>query len=65
MTIFLVALLITSTCTIGMGQGLKHLIDEGLVAQSLDYLNGAILICCGLAVVMALATYTRFYMILG
>ena len=46
-----------------MGQGLKHLIDEGLVAQSLDYLNGAILICCGLAVVMALATYTRFYMI--
>ena len=63
MTIFLVALLITSTCTIGMGQGLKHLIDEGLVAQSLDYLNGAILICCGLAVVMALATYTRFYMI--
>ena len=63
MTIFLIALLITSTCTIGMGQGLKHLIDEGLVAQSLDYLNGAILICCGLAVVMALATYTRFYMI--
>ena len=63
MTIFLVALLITSTCTIGMGQGLKHLIDEGLVAQSLDYLNGAILICCGLAVVMAVATYTRFYMI--
>ena len=48
---------------IGMGQGLKHLIDEGLVAQSLDYLNGAILICCGLAVLMALATYTRFYMI--
>ena len=46
-----------------MGQGLKHLIDEGLVAQSLDYLNGAILICCGLAVLMALATYTRFYMI--
>jgi ATP-binding cassette subfamily B protein len=63
MIIFLIALLITSTCTIGMGQGLKHLIDEGLVAQSLDYLNGAILICCGLAVVMALATYTRFYMI--
>ena len=63
MTIFLIALLITSTCTIGMGQGLKHLIDEGLVAQSLDYLNGAILICCGLAVLMALATYTRFYMI--
>jgi ATP-binding cassette subfamily B protein len=63
MTIFLVALLITSTCTIGMGQGLKHLIDEGLVAQSLDYLNGAILICCGLAVLMAVATYTRFYMI--
>ena len=63
MTIFLFALLITSTCTIGMGQGLKYLIDEGLVAQSLDYLNGAILICSGLAVVMALATYTRFYMI--
>ncbi len=63
LAIFLVALLITSTCTIGMGQGLKHLIDEGLVAQSLDYLNGAILICCGLAVLMALATYTRFYMI--
>ena len=63
MIIFLIALLITSTCTIGMGQGLKHLIDEGLVAQSLDYLNGAILICCGLAVLMAVATYTRFYMI--
>ena len=63
MIIFLIALLITSTCTIGMGQGLKHLIDEGLVAQSLDYLNGAILVCCGLAVLMAVATYTRFYMI--
>ena len=62
-TIFLAALLVTSACTIGMGQGLKHLIDEGLVAQSLDYLTGAIGVCCGLAVVMALATYTRFYMI--
>ena len=62
-TIFLAALLVTSACTIGMGQGLKHLIDEGLVAQSLDYLTGAIGVCCGLAVVMAIATYTRFYMI--
>ena len=61
--IFLAALLITSACTIGMGQGLKYLIDKGLVAQSLDYLTSAIGVCCGLAIVMALATYTRFFMI--
>ncbi len=61
--IFLTALLITSAGTLALGQGLKFVIDEGMVAQSFDYLYSAVVFFCVLAVVMAVGTYIRFFMI--
>ena len=61
--IFLLALLVTTGATLALGQGLKMIVDQGLSAQSKGYLLGVISFTGTLAVVLALGTCVRFYMI--
>lgn len=61
--IFLIALLVTAVITLSIGQGLRLVIDEGFVGQSLDRLGVAVAFIMGAAVVMAIGTFVRFYLI--
>ena len=61
--IFLVALLMTAAITLSIGQGLRFVIDRGFVGQSLNGLNFAVTFIMGAAVLMAVGTYVRFYLI--
>lgn len=58
-----IALVFTAAITLSIGQGVRLLIDEGFVAQSSDALANAVVIIIGLAFLMALGTYTRFYLV--
>ena len=60
---FLIALLVTSAATLLVGQGLKMVIDQGLINQSRSYLGDSIIFLSVIALILAVATYTRFYMI--
>ena len=57
------ALIFTAGVTLAMGQGVKVLIDDGFVAGSLDQLNKAAIFIVGIAILMAVGTYTRFYLV--
>lgn len=57
------ALLFTAGITLAMGQGIKVLIDEGFVAGSIQQLNQAALFIVVIAVLMAIGTYARFYLV--
>ncbi len=57
------ALIFTAAVTLAMGQGVKILIDDGFVAGSVDQLNKAALFIIAVAVLMAIGTYTRFYLV--
>lgn len=57
----LVALLFTATITLSIGQGVRLLIDEGIATASADKLAHYVYIFLGLAVALALGTFTRFY----
>jgi ATP-binding cassette subfamily B protein len=46
-----------------MGQGIKILIDDGFVAGSIEQLNQAALFIVIIAVLMAIGTYARFYLV--
>ncbi len=60
---FLIALSITSAATLLIGQGLKMVIDQGLINQSKSYLGDSIIFLSVIALILAVATYIRFYMI--
>ena len=57
------ALIFTAGVTLAMGQGVKVLIDDGFVAGSVEKLNGAALFIIGIAALMAIGTYARFYLV--
>ena len=57
------ALIFTAGVTLAMGQGVKILIDDGFVAGSVDQLNKAALFIVAIAILMAIGTYTRFYLV--
>ncbi|WP_119393237.1 ABC transporter transmembrane domain-containing protein [Salinibius halmophilus] len=57
----LAALLVTTAINASIGQGLRVVIDQGLIAQSLEVLNQALIIMVAVVVVLAVATYLRFY----
>ncbi|MFC4878518.1 ABC transporter transmembrane domain-containing protein [Microbulbifer halophilus] len=58
-----VALVFTAGITLSIGQGVRLLVDRGLVASSSEALSSAVLIIVGLALLMALGTYARFYLV--
>ena len=57
------ALIFTAGVTLAMGQGVKVLIDDGFVAGSVENLNSAALFIIGIAALMAVGTYARFYLV--
>jgi ATP-binding cassette subfamily B protein len=63
LTIFFIALIVTSSATLSMGLGLKFLIDRGLGARDPALLNQGLAIVLTIVVVIAIGTYVRFYYI--
>lgn len=60
----LVSLCITSASVLSIGWAIKYLIDEGFRHNSATGVNHALLVLLSLAVVLALATFARFYLIM-
>ena len=58
-----VALIFTAGVTLSMGQGVRLLIDDGFIAGSAEQLNNAALLIIVIALLMALGTYIRFYLV--
>ncbi len=58
-----VALTTTVLATLALGQGLKFLIDAGFSQSNPEGLDQALLLLMGVAVFMAIGTFTRFYMV--
>lgn len=57
------ALIFTAAVTLSMGQGVRILIDDGFVAGSSQQLNNAALLIIGIAILMSIGTYVRFYLV--
>ena len=58
-----IALSITAAATLGLGQGLKGLIDSGFSGGDSTTLNQALLLLVGLSVIIAFGTFARFYLV--
>ena len=58
-----VALTVAAAAVLAIGQGLRFVIDRGFVAGSAAELNRALGLLGVVIVVMAAATYTRFYVV--
>ncbi|WP_049631190.1 ABC transporter transmembrane domain-containing protein [Cellvibrio sp. pealriver] len=58
-----IALLVAAVSVLLIGQGLRQVIDKGFVAGSAQWLNYALLGTLVVILVMAVATYARFYLV--
>ena len=56
-----VALIVAAACVLVLGQGLRRVIDGGFASGDAALLDSALIALLGVIVVLALATYTRFY----
>ena len=59
----LVALVISSSAVLGMGSALRYLVDEGLSKGDAHLLDMAFVLLLGVTLVLALATFTRFFLV--
>lgn len=59
----LVALTVAAGTVLGLGQGLRVLVDQGFAAGNAALLDRALLVLLGVIVLMAAATYGRFYLV--
>lgn len=57
----LIALVLASLAMLGVGQGLRAVIDRGFAASDPAWLDRALLVMFGIITLLAAATYTRFY----
>ena len=57
------ALVVTGLSVLGLGQGLKGLIDGGFADGDARALDSALYLLLGLSVIMAVGTYARFYFV--
>lgn len=57
------ALIFTSSSVLGMGAGLRYLVDEGLGKGNVHLLDNAFFILIGVTVALALASYARFFLV--
>ncbi len=60
----LIALMIASACVLALGQGLRMVIDQGFGARNPMLLNWALIGVFVIAVILAAATFTRFYLMM-
>ena len=58
----LVALLATAGVNLSLGQGVKFVIDHGFIAGSQAQLQQAVLVLIGLISLLAVGTFSRFYL---
>jgi len=58
----LLALLVTAAVSLSLGQGVKFVIDSGFIAGSVEQLKLAILMLIGLISLLAVGTFSRFYL---
>ena len=63
--IALIALLIAASCVLALGQGLRYVIDAGFGTRDPHLLNLALAGVVSIAVLLAAATYTRFYLMMS
>jgi ATP-binding cassette, subfamily B, bacterial len=61
--IAMVALVVAAGCVLVLGQGLRRVIDRGFASGDAALLNSALVALLAIIVVMAIATYTRFYFV--
>ncbi|MBE0620028.1 MAG: ATP-binding cassette domain-containing protein [Burkholderiales bacterium] len=61
--IAMVALVVAAACVLVLGQGLRRVIDGGFASGDAALLDAALFALLGVIVVMAIATYTRFYFV--
>ncbi|MCH2546705.1 MAG: ATP-binding cassette domain-containing protein [Alphaproteobacteria bacterium] len=57
------SLILTSTAVLGMGAGLRFLVDEGLGKGDPHLLNQAYLVMLGVVILLAVATFFRFALV--
>ena len=57
------ALVVAAMTMLSIGSGLRYLIDEGFGAGDTSLLDRAVLILFGVSVILAAATFTRFYLV--
>ncbi len=59
----LLAMALATGAVMALGQGMKYLVDEGLVAGQTQHLDRGVLVLFAIATVLALASYSRFYLV--
>ncbi len=59
----LLALIFTAAISLSLGQGLKHLIDDGFVADSPQLLDRAVIFFMLIVLLLALGSFVRFYLV--
>ncbi len=59
----LMALTLAAATVLGLGQGLRILVDQGFAAGNAELLDRALLVLLGVIVLMAVATYGRFFLV--
>ena len=61
----LFALVIAASCVLVLGQGLRHVVDAGFGSRDPRLLNAALAAVVGVSVVLACATWARFYLMMS
>jgi ATP-binding cassette subfamily B protein len=61
----LAALVVAAGCVLALGQGLRHVIDAGFGSGDPHLLNTALIAIVGVSVILAAATWTRFYLMMS
>jgi ATP-binding cassette subfamily B protein len=59
------ALATAAGCVLGLGQGLRHVIDAGFGSRDPQLLNAALAAVVAVAVLLAAATWLRFYLMMS
>ncbi len=59
----LVALCVSASAVLALGQGLRVLIDDGLSSEEISRLHEALIYMAGMVALLAGGTFTRFYLV--
>ena len=59
------ALVVAASCVLALGQGLRHVIDAGFGSGDPHLLNAALAAVVAVSVVLACATWARFFLMMS
>ncbi len=59
----LVSLFVASGSVLFIGHGIRHLVDQGFLGETTDALDHAVMVFGGLIVVLAIASYARYFLV--